>query len=95
MMSREQFERLMDKFDTLIKVTAASAFQGKSMTESIVFLAALGLGNTEIASILGTTPDYVTKVKYQAKKRKEEKKKVKIAKQSKQVVGRHDEQGPV
>jgi transcriptional regulator len=74
MMSNEQFEKLMDKLDTLIKVTAASAFQGKSMTDSIVFLADLGLGNSEIASILGTTPAYVNKVKYEAKRAKETKK---------------------
>jgi hypothetical protein len=70
MMSKEQFEQLMNKLDTLIKVTAASAFQGKSTTDSIVFLADLGLGNTEIASILGTTAAYVNKVKYESKKAK-------------------------
>ena len=74
MMSKEQFEQLMNKLDTLIKVTAANTFQGKSMTESICFLADLGFGNTEIASILGTTPAYVNKVKYEAKKAKETKK---------------------
>jgi hypothetical protein len=74
MMSNEQFKQLMNKLDTLIKVTAANAFQGKSITESINFLADLGFGNTEIASILGTTPAYVNKVKYEAKKAKETKK---------------------
>ncbi len=74
MTSKEQFEQLMNKFDTLIKITAANAFQGKSMAESICFLADLGFGNTEIACILGTTPAYVNKVKYEAKKVQETKK---------------------
>jgi|GEM_PF-4892779 len=81
MMSKEQFEQLMNKLDTLIKVTAANAFQGKSMAEGICFLSDLGFGNTEIASILGTTAAYVGNVKHVAKKTKKSKKQTDSAEQ--------------
>jgi hypothetical protein len=68
MMSKEQFEQLISKLDVLIKVTAANAFKGKSKEESILALSELGFGNTEIAVILGTTANYVGKVKSEAKK---------------------------
>jgi len=105
MMSREQFEQLMNKLDTLIKVTAASSLQGKTMTDSIGFLADLGFGNSEIAGILGTTPAYVNKVKYETKKSKKKGEKKRKKKRPKMVeaetqseqekVENHDEQGPV
>lgn len=71
-MSKEQFERLLSKLDTLIKVSAASAFHGKSKEESILILSDLDFGPTEIAKVLGTTPAYVNKVKYEAKKARKE-----------------------
>ena len=70
MMSSSQFEKLMEKLDTLVKLAALSAVQGKSIAESILALVDAGLGNTEIAKILGTTPSYVNKVKYESKRAK-------------------------
>jgi hypothetical protein len=71
MMSEQQFNKMMEKLDVLIKITAANVFQGKPMADAIVFLANLDFGNTDIANILGTTPAYVNKVKCGAKKGKQ------------------------
>jgi len=63
MMSKEQFEQLMNKLDTLIKVTAAGAFHGEKITKGIVSLSSSGLTSKEVAEILGTTDGYVRKIK--------------------------------
>lgn len=73
-MSKEQFAELINKFDILIKLTAANIFQGKPMTESIVFLSDLGLQPKDIAKILGTTSNYVSMIKSRSKKRKKKRK---------------------
>jgi predicted transcriptional regulator len=70
MMSSSQFDKLMEKLDTLIRLSALSAVQGKSIAESVLALADIGFGNAEIARILGITPNYVSKIKYENKKGK-------------------------
>jgi hypothetical protein len=70
MMSKSQFEKLMEKLDLLVKLAALSAVQGKTIADSVLALADVGLGNTEIAKILGTTPNYVNKIKYESKRAK-------------------------
>lgn len=75
MMSDEQFKEMMAKLDTLIKITASNVFQGKPLTDSIIFLSNLGIGNNEIANILGTSASYVGNIKYEAKKGKQKKRK--------------------
>jgi len=79
MMSDKQFEQLMNKLDALIKITAVNVSQGKSIAEVALLLSDFGFQNKEIASILGTTPAYINKVKYEAKKelKKEGKRKLK------------------
>lgn len=70
MMSKEQFEQLVSRLDTLIKITAINAFQGKSRTDVVGILSELGFPNRDIAMILATTPSYVATVKYQLKKQR-------------------------
>jgi hypothetical protein len=70
MMSNEQFQQLMSKLDTLIKISVITAFQGKSRAEVISILADLGFGNKEIAGVLGTTPAYVANVRHETKKQR-------------------------
>jgi hypothetical protein len=65
MMNNEQFERIMNRLDTLIKITAINAFQDKSRADVVRILASLGFNNKDIAMILGTTPAYVANVKYE------------------------------
>lgn len=73
-MSHEQFEQLLSKLDTLIKISVINAFQGKSRAEVISILADLGFGNKEIATVLGTTPSYVANVRHMTKKQRKEQK---------------------
>jgi predicted transcriptional regulator len=103
-MSKEQFDRLINKLDMLIKITVASAFQGKSKAQIAVILSELGFQNVEIAQLLVTTPAYINKVKYLAKKakekeererRKKEGKKAKAKQPKQEKVESHDEQGTV
>jgi hypothetical protein len=89
MMSKEQFEQLISKLDALIKITAANAFQGKPIAEVALLLSDFGFQNKEIASMLGTTPAYVGKVKYEASK---ERKKDKLSSKKKQAEKRQKQQ---
>jgi len=68
MMSKEQFEQIMNRLDTLIKISAINAFQGKSRIDVIEILSSLGFSNIDIAMILGTSPAYVANVKYGLRK---------------------------
>lgn len=70
MTSKEQFEQIMSKLDTLIKITAINTFQGKSRADVVRILSSLGFNNTDIAMILGTTSAYVANVKYGFKKKR-------------------------
>jgi len=79
-MSGEKKE-LLDKLDTLAKkidvlatVTAAGAFQGKQLTESIAVLLGSGLEPSEIARVLGTKPNIVRAIKSQLAKKTKKKK---------------------
>jgi hypothetical protein len=76
MMSKEQFEKLMHKFDALIKITAVHVSQGKTIAEVAILLSDFGFQNKEIATILGTTPHYIGTVKVRAKQEKQRKGKV-------------------
>lgn len=68
--NEKQFDELSNKLDILIKVTAASVFKDKPISDGILFLSDLGMQSSEIAKVLGTTPAYVNKVRYEAKKHK-------------------------
>ena len=77
---------LAKKIDVLTTVTAAGAFQGKQLTESIAILLGLGLESSEIARILGTKPNIVRAIKSQlSKKTKEKKPKIQVSSQKKEV----------
>jgi hypothetical protein len=77
-MSEKQFMELAKKLDTLIKLTAINALQGKTKAQGISILSGLGFKPREIANILNTTPHSVSVVKSARKKvttrRKAEKK---------------------
>lgn len=73
MMSEEQFEQMMNRLDTLIKITAINAFQGKSITDVVHILSDLGFQNKDIAMILGTKAAYVANVRYAMRKQRAKK----------------------
>lgn len=67
---------VVEKLDTLIKLTAASVIKGnKNQTESILKLSGVGIGNKDIAKILGTTENYVSMSLSRIKNKGKEKKK--------------------
>lgn len=67
-MSKTQNDPIVEKLNTLIKITMLTAFKEESKEEKILLLSDLGIQNQEIAEILGTTANYVGKVNYEAKK---------------------------
>jgi len=67
-MSKQQTDPVVDKLNTLIKITMLTAFKEESKEEKILLLSDLGIHNQEIAEILGTSANYVGKVKSKARK---------------------------
>lgn len=83
----KKLDILAKKIDVLTTVTAAGAFQGKQLTDSISVLLELGLEPSEIARILGTKPNIVRAIKSQlTKKTKQKKSKDKLRKRAKKVT---------
>jgi len=68
--NEKQFGELSSKLDTLIKVMAASVFKDRPISDGVLFLSDLGMQPSEIAKVLRTTPAYVNKVRYEARKYK-------------------------
>lgn len=68
MMKKEQSDPIIDKLNTLIKITMATAFKDKTKEERILILLDLGIQRMEVADIVGTKVQYVDNIKYQAKK---------------------------
>lgn len=69
-MSKPQTDPIVEKLNTLIKITMASAFRDSSKEEKILALLDMGIQRFEIAEIVGTKVQYVDNVKHQAKKSK-------------------------
>lgn len=55
----EQFEKLMEKLDLLIKLTAVNMLRDKEPKEKVKVLYGLGLRPIEIARIIDKSPNYV------------------------------------
>jgi len=73
-MSKEQPDPILDKLNTLIKITTANVFKDKTKEERILALLDLGIQRKEVADIVGTTVQYVDNVKHQAKKEQKKRK---------------------
>lgn len=67
-MSKEKTDPIIEKLNTLIKITMASAFKDASKEERILTLLDIGIPRIEVAEIVGTKVQYVDNVKHQAKK---------------------------
>ena len=72
-MTSEKSDPVVDKLNTLIKITVASAFKDVSKEERILALLDIGIPRKEVADIISTTVQYVSNVKYEAKKEAENK----------------------
>ena len=69
-----KLDTLAQKIDVLTTVTAAGAFQGKQLTDSISILLGLNLEPVEIARVLGTKANIVRAIKSQLSKKTAERK---------------------
>ncbi len=70
-MEDDRFRKdVIERLDVLIRLVAVNTVKGKPLVESILTLSELGFGNIEIATMLGTTANYVSKVKWENKKEK-------------------------
>jgi hypothetical protein len=69
-LSKEKADPIIEKLNTLIKITMASAFKDESKEARILILSELGISRREISEIVGTSVQYVDNVKSQAKKAK-------------------------
>lgn len=67
-MNKEQSDSIIDKLNTLIKITMATAFKDKTKEERILILLDLGIQRKEVADIVGTSVQYVDNIKRQARK---------------------------
>lgn len=67
-MDEKQFSALQAKLDTLIKLSALSAVQGKSLKEQVAVLASLNMSPKQIADILGKTPNHISVVLHELRK---------------------------
>lgn len=67
-MSKEKTDPIVEKLNTLIKITMASAFKDASKEERILALLDMGIPRKEVAEIVGTKVQYVDNVKHQSKK---------------------------
>jgi len=80
-LSKEKTDPVVEKLNTLIKVTMASAFKDASKEEKILVLLDMGIPRLEVAEIVGCKVQYVDNVKSQAKKAKKTKKQKDTAKE--------------
>lgn len=70
MMSKEQFEQLGQKLDTIIKLVAGNLLKdAESKTQKVEVLYRLGVSTREIAQIVGTTEGSVRTMKKRLRKR--------------------------
>lgn len=73
-MNKEKTDPIVEKLNTLIKVTMASAFKDASKEEKILTLLDIGIPRLEVAEIVGCKVQYVDNVKSEVKKSKDKKK---------------------
>lgn len=70
-MSDELLEKLIEKTDTLIRLQGANATKDlESQKEKVEFLSLCGIGQKDIAAILGTTTNSVSTTLARLKKAK-------------------------
>jgi hypothetical protein len=55
-MNQQEAERIETKLETILRVLAWSAVDGKSLVESVEILSRLGLDRNQIAAVCDTTP---------------------------------------
>jgi hypothetical protein len=54
-LSKEKTDPIVEKLNTLIKITMASAFKDESKEDRILILSEMGISRKEISEIVGTS----------------------------------------
>ena len=70
-MEEETLKSIDKKLNTMIKLLAGNCIQGKSKTEAIITLGALGIDTDTIAQLVDTTPGTVNTRLWERKKKSE------------------------
>jgi DNA-directed RNA polymerase subunit F len=68
MMSKEQFEELSAKLDTIIKLLAVNSVDGKELRVQVLTLSSFGFQPKQIADILGKTPNSIRIILHRLRK---------------------------
>lgn len=58
-MDETQFKQLSDKMDTIIKLLALNAVEGKELKNQVSILSSFGFQPKQIADMLGKTPNQI------------------------------------
>ena len=69
-MDEKQFKLLSDKIDTIIKLLALNAVQGKELKFQVSTLSSFGFQPKQIADVLGKTPNHISVILHELRKEK-------------------------
>jgi len=70
-MNEDQFEKLIERIDVLIKLTALNVLKDKSAKEKVEILSGLGLRPFEIARVIEKSRNYVDVILHRIRKKEE------------------------
>lgn len=59
-MDEQQFKQLSGKMDTIIKLLALNAVEGKELKNQVLILSSFGFQPKQIADMLGKTPNNIS-----------------------------------
>ena len=68
MMDELQFKLLSDKMDTIIKLLAMNAVEGKGLKDQVLMLSSFGFQPKQIAETLGKTPNHIRVLLHELRK---------------------------
>jgi hypothetical protein len=64
----QQFKTLSDKMDTIIKLLALNAVEGKQLKDQVLILSSFGFQPKQIADMLGKTPNHIRVLLHELRK---------------------------
>jgi len=67
-----QFEVIVSKLDSVLKILAINATQGKNLKEQVALLNSLGFQPRQIADMLGKTPNHISVTLHDLRKEKKQ-----------------------
>ena len=69
-MDQSQFNSVMTKLDSILKLLAMNQLQGKTLREKVELLSSLGFQPQQIADTLGKTPNHISVILHELRKAK-------------------------